>query len=552
MSPAETTIFAAREIVTMNPSNPAATHVAVRDGRILGAGTLDELAGPGRYTLDDTFGDKVLVPGLIEAHSHAGAGAMWAFPYAGYFDRRDPDGKLWPGIRSTGELIDRLAALNEGAGADAPPLIVWGFDPIYFSGARLTAADLDRASAARRIFVFHANSHVATVNTAVLRACGITRDTQVEGVVRGADGEPSGELQEFAAMLLARDEMHHVLRVMAGDETGIRRYGRAACNAGCTTVAELGTVDLGRDEAVALWRRTVDDPSFAPRAVLYAGQFGGTADAARLAARVRELRGQASGKLRFGGVKLWLDGSIQGFTARLAWPGYYNGVPNGIWIIPPDQFPEMVRAIHRAGVNLHVHCNGEEPVDVFCDAVEAALREHAWLDHRHTVQHCQLTTAAQYRRMARLGMCANLFANHLWYWGDQHYETTVGPERARRLEACATAGREGVRYSLHSDAHVTPLGQLHTMWCAVNRVTPKGRVLGAHERVPACDALRAVTVDAAYQLRLDHEIGSIECGKRADFTVLDASPLDVAPMAIRDIPVWGTVVGGVKYEAARG
>lgn len=552
MSPAATTIFAAREIVTMNPSNPEATHVAVRDGRILGAGTLDELAGWGRYTLDDTFGDKVLVPGLIEAHSHTGAGAMWAFPYAGYFDRRDPDGRLWPGIRSTGDLIDRLAEIDGGAGTDAPPLIVWGFDPIYFSGAWLGAADLDRASAARRIFVFHANAHVATVNTAVLRACGITRDTEVEGVVRGADGEPSGELQEFAAMLLARDEMRRVLAVMAGDETGIRRYGRTACNAGCTTVAELGTVDLSGDEAVALWRRTVDDPAFAPRVVLYAGQFGGTADAAWLAARVRELRGQASDKLRFGGVKLWLDGSIQGFTARLAWPGYYNGAPNGIWIIPPDQFPEMVRAIHRAGVNLHVHCNGEEPVDVFCDAVEAALRERAWLDHRHTVQHCQLATPAQYRRMARLGMCANLFANHLWYWGDQHYETTVGPERAGRLEAAATAGREGVRYSLHSDAHVTPLGQLHTMWCAVNRVTPKGRVLGARERIPAYDALRAVTVDAAYQLHLDHEIGSIESGKRADFTVLDASPLAVEPMAIREIPVWGTVVGGVKYEAAHG
>jgi predicted amidohydrolase YtcJ len=137
-------------------------------------------------------------------------------------------------------------------------------------------------------------------------------------------------------------------------------------------------------------------------------------------------------------------------------------------------------------------------------------------------------------------MCANLFVNHMWYSADQHYEFTVGPERAKR---------EGVPYSFHSDANITPLGHMHTMWCAVNRLTPKGRVLGETERISAYDALYAATVGAAYQLHMDHEIGTIECGKFADFAVLDESPLDVDPMKIKDIPVWGTVVGGVKYQA---
>ena len=140
--------------------------------------------------------------------------------------------------------------------------------------------------------------------------------------------------------------------------------------------------------------------------------------------------------------------------------------------------------------------------------------------------------------------------SHIWYWGDQHYELTVGPERANRMEPCATAKRVGVPFSLHSDANVTPLGPLHLMWCAVNRTTPSGRVLGEQEKITAYDALWAVTQDAAYQMHLDGELGSIECGKYADFAVLDASPLDVAPMAIKDIAVWGTVVGGVAYEAA--
>jgi predicted amidohydrolase YtcJ len=204
---------------------------------------------------------------------------------------------------------------------------------------------------------------------------------------------------------------------------------------------------------------------------------------------------------------------------------------------------------HAAGINVHCHCNGDAIIDAFSDAVDLALRQTAWLDHRHTVQHCQLATSAQLRRMANLGMAANLFANHLWYWGDQHYERTVGPERANRMEPCATAKREGVRFALHSDCNVTPLGSLHLVWAAVNRRTPSGRVLGEQEKISAYDALQAVTVDAAYQLHMDREIGSIEIGKRADFAVLSANPLTVDPMAIRDIEVLGTVVGGISFEA---
>ena len=150
-----------------------------------------------------------------------------------------------------------------------------------------------------------------------------------------------------------------------------------------------------------------------------------------------------------------------------------------------------------------------------------------------------------------MGVCANIFTNHLWYYGDQHYEITVGPERAEGMEACATALAAGVPFSLHTDAGVTPLGCLHTMWCAVNRVTPKGRVLGEAEKISAADALHAVTLGSAYLLGLDEEMGSIQPGKWADFTVLEESPLDVDPMAIRDITVWGTVLGG-RQAARRG
>ena len=229
------------------------------------------------------------------------------------------------------------------------------------------------------------------------------------------------------------------------------------------------------------------DPAFPARIVQYCvPAFGAApADDQVVIDRFRELRATNTDKLHYGGIKIVADGSIQGYTAVLRWPGYVTGAPNGLWQVDPRRLPEMVGAYHRAGINVHVHCNGDAVIEAFIDAVDEAVRSYAWLDHRHTVQHCQLTTSAQYRRMATLGMCGNLFANHLWYWGDQHHASTVGPERANRLESAATALDEGVRISLHSDAAVTPLGQLHTMWCAMNRVTPSGRVLGPTERITA-------------------------------------------------------------------
>ena len=252
-------------------------------------------------------------------------------------------------------------------------------------------------------------------------------------------------------------------------------------------------------------------------------------------------------------MKLIVDGSIQGFTARISWPYYYRPPEghheNGLWLIAPDQLTEIVSTIHAAGLIVHAHCNGDQAAEAFIDAVEVALERHPRWDHRHTVQHCQMTTPAQYRRMAALGMCANIFSNHIYYWGDQHRDRSIGPERAAKMDACATALAEGVPMSIHSDSPVTPMGHLHTMWCAVNRLTSTGQVLGPDERISVMDALHAATIGAAYQLKVDHLIGSIEAGKFADFAVLSDDPLTVDPVTLKDIVVWGTVVGGVPFEA---
>jgi predicted amidohydrolase YtcJ len=552
MTDSQTRIFLARRVVTLDPGNPLAEAVAVRDGRILGVGTADSLSAWGPAKVDDRFAQHVLLPGFVEAHSHVLEGGVWAFEYVGFYERRGADGRMREGCTTLSSLLERLRDLDSAMADPDEELIVWGFDPIYFPDERLCAEHLDRVSKRRPIFIFHASGHLATVNTALMQSEGFADGAEVEGLPRGADGKPLGELQEPAAMSLARGAFTTFMRSMQTEES-IRRMGQAARWTGLTTVTELGTAALGNDRAVDLWSKTVGEADFPVRVAAFYNPGFDTAHA-RVEDRVERvlaLRKRSSDKLRLGHVKMILDGSIQGFTARLNFPGYLGGQPNGIWLMTPESFREHLEAFHRAGITVHVHCNGDQAVDLFVESLQAVLRSHPWPDHRHTVQHCQLTTAAQYRQMASLGMNANLFSNHLWYWGDQHYEVTVGPDRAARMNAAGTALREGVRFSLHCDASVTPFGSLHSAWCAVNRKTPKGRLLGAEERISVWQALRAVTVDAAHQLHLDHEIGTLEAGKRADMVALSDDPLAVEASELRDIEVRGTVLGGEPLAAAQ-
>ena len=552
----DTVIYPARRIVTMDPSQPVVEAVAVRDGKVLAAGSLDECRSWGPADVDDRFRDLVLTPGMIEAHAHSLEGAFALLPYAGWFDRHRLDGGTAPGVRSYDALIELLQQLDRemrdrGAGSDEP-IVVGGFDPIYFRDEeRLTRDHLDRASTERPIFVFHASAHLATVNSAMLALHDITRDSTTVGVARDVHGEPNGELQEMPAMSLARSALGRILRAM-NDPASLEALGQICANRGITMLSDLASAGLQRPESQEFWRATVDRADYPARILQrhIAALPPGSTDWTDAAALVDQYRLADSDKLRTAGLKVLLDGSIQGFTAKMGWPGYYTGTDHGVWMTPPDQVLDLCRPFHERHINIHTHCNGDLTIDLWIDTVEQLVAEHSWLDHRHTVQHCQLTSAAQYRRMAKLGMCANIFTNHLWFWGDEHHDITVGPERARRMEACGTAHREGVSFSIHSDANVTPLGHLHTMWCAVNRVTPSGRVLGEAERISPELALEAVTLGSAYQMHLDAEFGSIECGKAADFTVLGDDPLTVDPMAIRDIDVWGTVVAGRPFEAA--
>jgi predicted amidohydrolase YtcJ len=540
------TIFQARKIITMNPSRPLATHVAVRDGRILGTGALEELACWGAYRLETRLADKVLMPGLVEGHSHLMEGVFWRFIYCGWFDRRDPDGRVWPGAKSLQEVVERLQQAQSARADPARPLTGWGFDPIYFDNRRCVREDLDRVSATRPVGMIHASGHIINCNSAALAAVGWLR-TGIDhpGVPLGADGMPTGELKGPEAMMLVSELLGLDRGTLAGDQAGLRMFSRLCVRAGVTTATDLASPLP--DEALPILQAGTAADDFPTRIVPLLRLTGSPEKTVQRAAA---LRAQSSDRLRLGRVKIVADGSIQGFSARLRWPGYVNGAPNGLWYLAPQQLQQALALALQQGVQVHVHTNGDEATDAVLDGMDQALQAHPRPDHRFTLQHCQLADAAQFRRMKALGLCVNLFANHHYYWGDEHYRLTVGPERATRMNACATALASGVPFAIHSDAPITPLGPLFTAWCAVHRLTASGRVLGEHERIGVADALRAITLGAAYTLKLDGEVGSIECGKRADFCVLDDDPLAVPSMQLRDLPVWGVVQDGRIFAAS--
>lgn len=541
-----TTIYKAKKIITMNPTQPVASHVAVRDGRILGVGDLSELEGWGDYSLDDRFADKVLTPGFVEGHAHTMEGTLWRYVYCGFFDRMDPDGKVWPGMGDISAVLARLSeAESEMTDPDAP-LSGWSLDPIYMGNKRVSRQELDQVSSTRPIGVLHASGHIMNVNSKALELGGLMKTgVNHPGIPLGDDGYPTGELYGPDAMTPVGVHVGFNRSLTDSDEQGLRDFGKLCVRTGVTTITDLAA--RLEEDGVATMLAVTGEDSY-PACVVPLQFFMG-ATAKDTVEKVLRLKEMSTDRLRLGRIKAVADGSIQGFSARMRWPGYYNGAPNGLWYTAPEQLDDLYRRALAAGVQVHTHTNGDEATEMVLDTLGPALADTPSPNHRFTLQHCQLADSAQFRRMKELGMCVNLFANHHFFWGDEHYRLTVGPERAQRMNACRTALDTGVPMAIHSDAPVTPLGPLFTAWCAVNRLTASGRVQGEYERIAVHQALQAVTLGAAYTLHMDDEIGSIEIGKRADFAVLDDDPTAVSGDKLKDIGVWGTVQGGRIFQA---
>ena len=523
----------------MDHNCPIATHVAVKDGLIVGVGGPDCGDGWGTVTHDNSFVDKVLLPGLIEAHAHVSAGGVWRFTYCGHYTRTDPDGTDSPGVATYDALIERLRVIAAKT-PPGEPVVGWGFDPNFLKGRRLDKAHLDQVSTNHPVAVAHSNFHLLSANTMALEKAGMAQGSNIQGVMRGADGLPNGELQEFAAMGPVMSVVGLNFRELS-DRSAVEGYGKVARNCGVTTVADLLS-DL-EDAEVTMLEKVTGDAAFPARYVPIMNAMRD--DPAFEAQRAIALRERTTPKLDLGRAKLFTDGAIQGGTAMLKAPGYFQMEDHGIWNMEVDHFREAVRALHMAGVKTHTHTNGDAASELAIEAYEAALLETPDADHRHTLEHVQLADLAQFKRMRALGLTCNVFTNHIHYFGDLHWSLTIGPDRARRMDAARDAYDVfGGDFAIHSDAPVTPMAPLFTAWVAVNRLTEKGRQLGASQQISVSEALHTITMGAAYVLKMDDKVGSIQCGKHADFCVLDGDPLDCDPVTMKDIPIVTTVLGG--------
>ena len=543
----KTTVYSAKNIVTMNAQKPDASHVAVRDGRILAVGSPDEVATWGPYELDEQFADKVLFPGLVEGHAHTMEGTLWRYVYCGYFDRMDPSGTTHRGNTSIDAVLEALKAAEAKMDDPDSPLTGWQLDPIYLDNKPVTRAQLDNVSATRPIGVLNASGHILYANSKALELASLLKKgVNHPGIPLGADGLPTGELKGPDAMAPVSVHVGMSGSIADADERGLRDFARLCVRTGVTTVTDLAA-KLDPD-SVDMMLRVTGEPSF-PACVVPLRFFLGLAPK-ELVPEVARLKKLSTDRLSLGRIKLVADGSIQGYSARLRWPGYHNGAPNGLWYVTPEQMLELYELALEAGLQIHTHTNGDQATQLAIEKLELALRKHPSNDHRFVLQHCQLADRAQFTRMAALGMSVNLFANHQFYWGDEHYTLTVGPDRALRMNAARTALDCGVPLAVHSDAPITPLGPFFTAWCAVNRLTRSGRVQGEHEKITVDEALWAITMGAAHSLHMDGLAGSIEVGKRADFAVLESDPRAANPEELKDVEIWGTVQGGRVFAAA--
>lgn len=255
------------------------------------------------------------------------------------------------------------------------------------------------------------------------------------------------------------------------------------------------------------------------------------------------------GLLSMGAVKLFQDGSLQGYTGYLSNP--YHSLPDAIsdgsWrgypIYNPRELVNIVTRYHEEGWQVAIHGNGDAGIEDILNAFEEAQKAYPRANARHIIIHCQTVREDQLDRIERLGVVPSFFTVHTYYWGDRHRDIFLGKARASRIDPLRSALKRGIPFTSHNDTSVTPMDPLLSVWSAVNRLTGSGKVLGEDQTVSVLDALKSVTIWGAYQFHEERMKGSLEPGKLADMVILGENPLEIAPERIRDIPILATLVG---------
>ena len=536
-TPAASQIWLNGTIVTMDDNQPTAEAVMVRDDRIVALGNRADIeAMADSTTITHDLAGKTLLPGFVDSHSHFPGSGMALF----LADLRSPP--VGP-VANMPQLLERVAAqvaktpAGEWVGA-------YGYDQLMLKEKRHPSLqELDAIAPNHPVFLMHVSGHLGVANSAAFKQVGfdqLTEDPASGHIYRNDDGTANGLVEENAALVFQL----RALDLGLGQFLGMVDFAREEYLANGVTTAQASNVSGPYLQGLSLAMTLNKIPQ---RLVIFPdydtlGQelIDGKTTVQELAGEQRYIRA----------IKLVADGSIQGFTGYLTHPYHsahngddsYRGYPR----IPLDELKEKVLNIASAGYQAVIHGNGDASIDDILDAIEYVQNTLGKPVERTILIHAQMARVDQLQRMKTLDVTPSFFSAHSYYWGDQHRDILIGSARASMISPARSAEEIGLRFSTHLDTPIVPMQPLLSAWASVNRRTASGKTLGADERISVYSALKAITIDAAWQVYLDDEIGSITAGKYADFTVLAQNPLLHAE-TLKDIQIIETIIGGVSY-----
>ena len=537
---AKTTVFLGGDILTLDDALPVAEALAVRDGRILATGSRSEVeAAAGDDVEVRRLAGNTLLPGFIDSHGHISA----VISFMAFVNIASPP------VGEVRNIADIQRLLSERASGTPKGnwIMASGYDDSLLAERRHPDRfDLDRVSKAHPIMAWHVSGHLMACNSMCLELAGFSAHTENPegGVIRRVkdSNEPNGVLEESAVYrvyfdLLPVHDVSNRLGLLERAQDYYAGFGITTVQDGASSLSDLQTLQQAAGQGL-LKLDVVAYPWYLHASVLD-GQFPFSQD--------------YTGHFRIGGVKLGLDGSPQGKTAWLTEPYHvppegrtadYRGYP----ILSDEAVNGYVKDFFGKGMPVIAHANGDAAADQLIAAVQKANKVHGKADRRTVMIHAQTVRDDQIDMMKTEHIMPSYFAAHTFFWGDWHRDSVLGPVRGPRISPLAATLARGVPYTIHNDAPVVPPDMMRLAWSAVNRLTRSGQTLGKGQRIPVSAALKAITINGAYQYFEEDSKGSLEAGKLADMVILSDNPLDVDPLTIKDIEVMETIKeGGTVY-----
>jgi len=546
-APSKAVIYVAKEIITMDPKNTTAEAVAVLNDKILSVGKLSDVKlalGNTPYDVDNRFANKVLVPGFIAQHDHPILAALTlASEVLSIEDWVLPSGTV-PAVKSKEDFMTRLSAAEKKLTDPQEALVTWGYHPSFYGP--LTRTDLDKISKTRPVIAWMRSAHELIFNTAALNKYGINAEF-VNGLGESPKRQSNFDEGRFweqgffavgpkiagvvatperltKGLQICRDYMH---------AKGIT-YGNEPGGILVKPLQEAVNGVMSSDDMPFRWSFMADGKTLCDK---YKDDKQVIEEAGKLDSWYRGRTSLAQRQ-----VKLFADGAIYSLLMQVRDP-YLDG-HKGEWMTDLDVFQRAFRIFWDAGYQIHIHVNGDAGLDRVLNTLEENLRRNPRYDHRTVIVHFAVSAKDQVDRIARLGCIVSGNPYYTRALADNYSKNGLGPERADNMVRMGEVERAGVSYSYHSDMPMAPADPLFLMWCGINRITTGGRIAAPNQKVSRLGALKAVTIDAAYSLKVEGSMGSIERGKLANFTILADNPLTVDPTKVKDIGVWGTVVEG--------